>query len=72
MRLASPVAAFALGVALPLVGAWLTRGLDADALLGVGVVAAVGIAFARWIWPTLGAIRFGIGAVLLAVIAGWL
>jgi PTS system mannose-specific IID component len=72
MQLAGPVAAFAVGVALPLVGAWLTRGLDADALFGVGVVAAAGIVFARWVWPTLGALRFGLGAVFLAVLAGWL
>ncbi len=72
MRVAGPVAALATGLALPLVGAWLTRGLDSNALLGVALVATVGIAFARWIWPTLGALRFGLGVVVVAIVAGWL
>jgi mannose/fructose/N-acetylgalactosamine-specific phosphotransferase system component IID len=72
MRVAGPTAALASGLALPLVGAWLTRGLDANALIGVGLVAAVGVAFARWVWPTLGGLRFGLGFVLFAILAGWL
>lgn len=72
LRVAGPVAAFAVGLALPLVGAWLARGLDAKALLGVGMVAVVGILFARSVWPTLGGLRFALGGVALAVLAGWL
>ncbi len=72
LMVVGPVAAFAVGLALPLVGAWLARGLDMNALLGVGIIAAVGIVFARSVWPTLGGLRFALGAVALAVLAGWL
>jgi PTS system mannose-specific IID component len=72
MRVAGPVAAFAVGLALPVVAAWLTRGLDANALFGVALVASVGIAFARWVWPTLGTLRFGLGVVVVAILVGWL
>lgn len=72
LKLAGPMAAFAVGLVLPLVGAWLTRGLDARALLGVGIIAAVGILFARSVWPTLGGLRFALGGVVLAALAGWL
>ena len=72
MRIAGPAAAFAVGLALPLVGAWLSRGLDQSAMLGVAVVASVAIVMARWLWPSMGALRFGIGAVFVAILAGWL
>lgn len=72
LRLAGAAAAFAVGLALPLVGEWLTRGLDADALLGVALVASVGIAFGRSVWPTLGALRFALGLALLVLAVGWL
>jgi hypothetical protein len=36
------------------------------------VVALVGILFARWVWPTLGANRYGLAAVAVALIVGWL
>jgi hypothetical protein len=70
MRLAGPAAAFAVGLALPVVGAWLSRGLDADGLLGMAVVASLGIAFGRWVWPTLGTLRFGLAVVVVALAAG--
>ncbi|KPJ90325.1 MAG: hypothetical protein AMS18_11255 [Gemmatimonas sp. SG8_17] len=72
LKVAGPMAACAVGLALPLAGAWLARGLDMKALLGVGIVATVGIVFARSLWPTLGGLRFGLGGVALAVLAGWL
>jgi len=72
MRIAGPLAALASGLALPLVGAWLARGLDPNALLGVSLIASLGIVFARWLWPTLGALRFGLSVVALAIIVGWL
>lgn len=72
LKVAGPMAAFAVGLALPLVGAWLARGLDTKALLGVGIIAAVGIVFARSLWPTLGGLRFALGGVVLAALAGWL
>lgn len=72
MRIAGPAAAFTVGLALPLVGAWLSRGLDQNAVIGMAVVASLGIAFARWLWPSLGALRFCLGAVLVAVLVGWL
>jgi len=72
LKLAGPMAALSLGVAIPIVGEWLVRHVDAHELLGTGLVALVGILLARWLWPTLGANRFGLAVVAVALILGWL
>lgn len=72
MKVAGPMAALSLGLALPIVGEWLVRHVDAHELLGTGLVALVGIVLARWVWPTLGANRYGLAVVAVALILGWL
>ncbi|UCG86581.1 MAG: PTS system mannose/fructose/sorbose family transporter subunit IID [Gemmatimonadota bacterium] len=72
LRLAGPLAALTVGFALPVVGAWLVRHLDAQELVGAGLIAGVGVVFARWVWPTLGGNRFGLAAVAVALLLGWL
>jgi len=71
LRVVGPLAALSLGLALPTVIAWLARDYDWGGSVGVGIVALVGVAFARWIWPTLGGMRFGLLVVALAAAAGW-
>ena len=72
LRIAGPGTALALGVMLPIVTAWLFNDFEANAVTASAVVAAVGILLARWIWPTLGGIRYGLTLVVLAALAGWL
>ncbi|MFC1640386.1 PTS system mannose/fructose/sorbose family transporter subunit IID [Gemmatimonadota bacterium] len=72
LKLAGPATAFALGAMLPIVTAWLVSGFEPNAVTAVGVVAAVGILLARWLWPTLGGIRYGLVVVVLAALAGWI
>jgi PTS system mannose-specific IID component len=71
LKVAGPLAAVTVGFALPVAAAWLVRHLDLNELTGVGLIAGVGVVFARWIWPTLGANRFGLAAVAVALILGW-
>ncbi len=72
LKVAGPMAAFSLGLALPIVGEWLVRHVDSHELLAAGIVALVGVLLARWIWPTLGANRYGLAVVAVALILGWL
>ena len=70
LRIAGPLAGLALGLALPPAVEWLVRDFDGNALVGVGVVAVVGVIVARSMWMELGTIRFGLAVVLLALVAG--
>ena len=70
LRIAGPLAALAVGFALPIVAAWLVRHLDGNELIGAGLILGIGVVFARWIWPTLGGNRFGLAAVALALLLG--
>ena len=72
LKIAGPATAFALGSMLPIVTAWLVSDFEPNAVTAVGVVAAVGILLARWLWPTLGGIRYGLVVVVLAALAGWI
>ena len=72
LQIAGPLASVAIGVSLPLVAEWLTRDLTTTARLNVGVVAVLGIVLLRWIVPTLGGLRLGGAAVVVALAVGWL
>ncbi len=72
LKLAGPCTALTLGLMLPIVTAWLVVQFDAAAVTATTVVAAVGIVLARWLWPTLGGIRYGLTVVILAALAGWI
>jgi len=72
LRVAGPLAALAVGFALPIVAAWLVRHLDGHELIAAGLIMGVGFIFSRWLWPTLGGNRFGLAAVALALILGLL
>ncbi len=68
----SQVTAFAVGLALPIVTAWLVSDFEMNAVAGVGVVTGVGVVLSRWLLPRLGGIRFGLVVMLIAGLAGWL
>ncbi len=70
MKYAGPIAALAVGFALPLAGVWLTAGFAFNAKIGVAGVVVVGAVLARWIVPRLGATRFGLGAIVLTLLGG--
>ncbi len=72
LELAKPLPGLAVGFALPLVGAWLTVEFAAEARVGVLLILFLGFAIGRWIAPTLGALRFGLSLVGVALLAGWL
>ena len=72
LKVAGPATALALGSMLPIVTAWLVSDFEPNAVTAVGVVAGVGILLARWLWPTLGGIRYGLIVVVLAALAGWI
>jgi PTS system mannose-specific IID component len=70
LRLAGPAAALAVGLALPPVAVLLVGDLALNARIGVGLVAVVGIAVARWVAPSFGGLRFGVGALVIALVVG--
>ena len=72
LRIAAPASALAIGVALPLVAAWLVEGLALNARIGVALVAALGVIIARWLAPAFGGLRFGLAVVAMALLAGFL
>lgn len=72
LKAAGPATAFAMGLMLPIATAWLVADLEPNAVSAAGVVAAVGVVLARWLWPTLGGLRYGLIVVVLAALAGWL
>jgi len=72
LNVAGPGTAFALGLMLPMVTAWLVADFGPNGVMAAGAIAAVGILLARWLWTTLGGIRYGLLVVILAALAGWL
>lgn len=72
LKLAGPATAFALGAMLPVATAWLVSDFEPNSVRAVGVVAAVGILLVRWLWPTLGSLRYGLIVIVLAALAGWI
>ncbi len=72
LKYAGPAAALATGLALPVVGAWLTADFAPSARWATAAVALVTVVVTRWIAPTAGAARLGIVALGVTLILGWL
>jgi PTS system mannose-specific IID component len=72
LRVVTPIAAFSLGVALPLVARWLTQGFDHSLLLGTAAVGLVALVLQLRLAPTLGALRIGLLAAGVAILGGLL
>jgi PTS system mannose-specific IID component len=70
MRVAGPLAGLAVGVAIPVVSAWLVEELHPGARLGVAIVAAAAVVVARWLAPAFGGVRFGIAVLVLTLVLG--
>jgi mannose/fructose/N-acetylgalactosamine-specific phosphotransferase system component IID len=68
LRVVGPVAAFAIGLALPRVAVRLVGGLDLAAWGATAAAAAAAVIVNRWLAPSLGALRLG----LLAAVAVFL
>ena len=66
-----PAAAFAIGVAIPLVAAWYLEVIGWPGALGALAVAATGVAVTRWFGTALTAVRFALLALVLLVLFRW-
>jgi mannose/fructose/N-acetylgalactosamine-specific phosphotransferase system component IID len=65
-----PVAGFCVGVAIPLVAVWLLRDAGRTAAVMAPAVALAGLTLARVAGPYHTALRFGVGVLVLALVAG--
>jgi hypothetical protein len=63
---------FALGVAVPPVGAWLMHEFNGSERLGAVGVAMLGVLAARIILPSASGLRLGLALVGTALVVGWL
>lgn len=72
LRVVGPVAALAIGFAMPLVGAYLVGPFDLAVWGGAAAGLALAVGVLRWLAPTLGAVRLGLlAAAVIAVGAAW-
>lgn len=71
IELVGPAAGFAVGVAIPMVGAWYLREMEWPAAVGALAVAATGVAVTRWFGASLTAVRFTLLALALLVLFRW-
>lgn len=60
------------GFALPVCAVWLTAGLPEGSRIGTALVMGVCVAVARWLVPSLGGTRVGMGLVALAAVVALL
>ena len=72
LRLLGPIAAFTVGLALPVVADWLAADFETRLRLSIASVALLGVVLARWLLPSLGGLRFGLVAAAFGLLAGWL
>jgi len=63
-----PAAAFAVGVAIPVVAAWYLKPFGWSAGIGAAGVAMAGIALTRWFAPFLTTVRFALAAMIFLLI----
>jgi PTS system mannose-specific IID component len=66
-----PYAGFAVGVAVPLAAGWSLRHFPVRGVVGALVLAAVGVALARWWGRGFTAVRFALAAMAAAVALRW-
>jgi mannose/fructose/N-acetylgalactosamine-specific phosphotransferase system component IID len=72
LRVIGPVAALAIGFAIPLVAVRLVGGLDLAVWTGVVAGATLAVLVLRWIAPVLGAVRLGLLAAFVIAIGALL
>jgi len=66
-----PLAAVAIGFAIPVVAAWLTADFGEAAKWGTAGVAVATAIATRWLTPTFGAARLGILVLVVTLVLGW-
>lgn len=69
---AGALAGFTVGMALPIVAAWLPSAAVRRDFLAMVFVAVVGTALARWLSQTVTAVRFALMAAGLALLLRWI
>jgi mannose/fructose/N-acetylgalactosamine-specific phosphotransferase system component IID len=67
---AGVVAGFCVGLAIPLAATWLLRGVGREPALVALAVALAGLALSRLAGPHHTALRFGVGMLMLGLLAG--
>lgn len=72
LRVATPLAGLAVGVALPLVAAWLLKGVAPRLLVGGAVVGGVAVVILTRLAPAMGALRLGLLAGVAAMLGAWI
>jgi hypothetical protein len=70
LRVAPPMAALSVGIAVPLVTQWLSTGISPLLHTAIFGVAAVGVTISVWLAPAFGGLRFGLSMAALALVAG--
>ena len=64
------VAGFCVGLAIPLVATWMLRGAGREPMLMAPAVALAGLTLSRLVGPHHTALRFGVGVLVLGLLAG--
>ena len=72
LRASGPLAAVAIGFAIPVVAVWLVTDFGAAARWGIAGVAVATAIATRWLTPTFGAARLGLLALVATLVLGWL
>lgn len=72
LRVVGPMAALAVGLALPIVAERLTAGFDAVTRWGTAGVGLATVLVTWWLMPTIGAARFGLLTLSAVLVLGWL
>jgi len=70
LRVLGPLAALLAGLALPVLGSWLSSGFSVGAQSSMVAVAVVALMFSWWVVPTFGGLRFGLAAAAIALAVG--
>jgi mannose/fructose/N-acetylgalactosamine-specific phosphotransferase system component IID len=72
LRVAGPVAAIVLGIAIPVTAAWVFDALDPAGDIAVAAMFVVTVVVGRWLVPTMRGVRLGLLAVLAVMLGSWL
>jgi len=71
VALAGPVAGFAIGVALPVIGGWLVAGLDPVVMAGALGTGGIAMVIAR-LNPRVTGLRFTLGVATILLLSAWM
>ena len=72
LKILGPIAAFSVGLALPVVADWLASDFQTRLRFSIASIAVLGVVLSRWIVPSFGGLRFGLVVAAFGLLAGWL